>query len=112
MQHSPLGSARAPDRTILPRTCNASDVGSRAVNDTIPERGVCANANEERHSGGQHVAVGIYNAVQKRAEAGTGDGCYFPVGLLLCVFYFILLYTLLFTYGVDTANQTNNIFDL
>lgn len=96
MQNSPLGSTRAPNRTLLPRTCNASDVGSRAVNDTIPERGVCANSNEERHSGGQHVAVGIYNAVQKRAEAGTGDGCHFPV--CFCYrFYFILLYTSFFT---------------
>lgn len=67
MSHSPLGSTYPPDRTLLPRTRNASDVGSRPVNDTIPERGVCANANEERHGDGQHVAVGIYTAVQKGA---------------------------------------------
>lgn len=63
MPHSPLGSTYPPNRPLLPRTRNASDVGSRPVNDTIPERGVCANTNEERHGDGQHVAVGIYTAI-------------------------------------------------
>lgn len=75
-------------------------MGSRPVNDTIPERGVCANTNEERYSHGQHVAVGIYTAVQKRAEAGTGDDCYFPVGS-----------TLLFMESSASTN-TNNILDM
>lgn len=69
MSHSPLGSTRPPDCPLLPRTRHASDVGSRTLNDTILERGVCPNANEERYGDGQHVAVGIYTAVQKGAQA-------------------------------------------
>jgi signal peptidase I len=101
MSHSPLGSTYAPDRAILPRTCNASDVGSRAINDTIPERGVCANANEERHSDGQHVAMGVYSAVQKRAKARTRNDSYFPVG-------FSYLSFLYHAFSWAAAN-TNNI---
>lgn len=92
MSHSPLGSTYTPDRTFLPRTCYASNVGSRAINDTLPERGVCANTNEKRYSDGQHVAVGIYIAVQEGAEAGTRDDCYFPVGFPMRVCYFFLSY--------------------
>lgn len=69
MSHSPLGSTHPPDCPLLPRTRNASDVGSRTLNDTISKRRVCANTNEERHGDGQHVAVGIYTTVQKGAQA-------------------------------------------
>lgn len=53
---------------VLLRACCAPDVGARAVDDTVPERRLRADADKERHGAGQYVAVRCDLAVAETSE--------------------------------------------
>ena len=67
--HPPLAGPIAPNRPLLPRTCHASHVGARPINDALPKRRLRAIPNKKRHSTGQHVAMGVFDPLPQRAEA-------------------------------------------
>lgn len=63
-------------------------MGARAVDDTLPERGLRADADEKRYGACEHVALAPVVAVEAAAAGetvGAGDGCYFPVCVLLAL---------------------------
>lgn len=47
----------SPDKPLLQRACGADNVGARAVDDAVPERGLRPNADEAGPRAGQYVVA-------------------------------------------------------